>query len=167
MLRDTSSRHTVKRLAIGGGGGLNMEYLFAGALGVIIMSSLGLTLYFGVLSGPEKRVTDTMSHYKCDQCGEESTIDPADEPQDTMGITRDKMTELYKRIDCPKCGATESSIRMAKCQNEECGKYYVPDSYRDPTAWQEGRIASDICSHCGTDMRELRKAKVRRYKQRK
>lgn len=167
MLRDTLSRHTVRRLAIGGGEGLNMEYLFAGALGLIIISSLGLTLYFGVLSGPEKQVVDRLTHYKCDQCGEEFTIDPADQPQDPMGITRDKMAELYKRVDCPKCGATESSIRMAKCLNEECGKYYVPDSYRDPTAWQEGRMTSDICPHCGTDMRKLRRARARMRKQKK
>jgi len=151
MFWNASAHRKVKNLALGGGGGLKTEYLFAGALGLIIVGALILSVYFGFAGSRGEE--PVLVHYKCTACEEEFTINPAEQPMDTTGMAGegDKIALAQLPIDCPKCGAKESAYRMRKCLNPECEKYFLPDSYR-PGAPAAGRI---ICPYCGSDQGKL------------
>jgi hypothetical protein len=163
MFWNTSAHRTVRNLALGGGGGLKTEHLFAGALGIIIVGALVLSIYFGVAGQKEGEVAVLLS-YKCDACGEVSTINPTElqtAPQG-QGAAEDKVEAGRRPIDCPKCQAKQSAYRMMTCYNTECAKLFVPDSYRSEVGvWG----VPDICPHCGSNMQELRKKKILKRRQ--
>ena len=164
MLWNTPAHRTVKNLALGGGGGLKTEYLFAGALGLIIIGALTLSIYFGV-AGRRGKTEEILLHYKCDACGEELTINPAEQPLDMRGIPENKDEMMRRPIDCPKCQAKGSAYRMMKCLAPECAKYFVPESYRTQTGPWGG--TDDICPYCGANMRELYHKQIMRRRQQK
>ncbi|MDY6914558.1 MAG: hypothetical protein SVT52_08905 [Planctomycetota bacterium] len=140
-----------KRLDLDGASdksGKNMEYLLIAALSVIIVASLGLTIYFSLFSGrPTHRAAEQW--FKCQKCGKEFSIKPEDIPLDTMGIMMVGPGAL--RLDCPACGAKKSAYQMVRCPNPDCQKYYVPESSKDPEAMLQGKEFKDICPYCKTD----------------
>ena len=164
-----------KRLDLGKGGtgSPNMEYLMVGVLGLIIVLSLGFTLYgvfFGDSSGPAGGPEGEM-HFQCTACGHEFTKSGQEMEKIMPTALMPEMGLL--QVDCPKCGKKESCLMQTKCPN--CGKYYLSDmmvanakafedakaaakaSGQDPSTVMpvfptaEGQQPKDVCPHCGTD----------------
>ena len=143
MLWSTSSQNSARQLQLGGGV-LKIDYLFAGALAVIIVGSLFLTIYFGFLGGEvSSKEYDPNAHFKCDACGEEFTRNINEVPAAGPG------SYGPPPVDCPACGGQGTAWLMIKCPN--CDKYYVPESYRRALDILRGAKVKDICPHCGTD----------------
>ena len=62
-------------------GAVKMDYIFAVALGVVILGAMVLAVVYGLGSKrPEKGNIDF--HYKCDKCGEEFVTKEAPGPQE-------------------------------------------------------------------------------------
>jgi len=137
------------------GGGRGMEFLLAGALGLIIIGSLGLTLYslFGE-PGAAGGTGRELPRFQCQKCGHEFAM-PSEKVYEMV-----PETELSRygiaRLDCPKCGARKSALEMTKCP--KCGKYYLSEgmkargdafTQREPKAGEQAH--REVCPHCGTD----------------
>jgi len=151
MLRKTRSDQTMKRLAVAGGEGFKTEYLFGGALAVIILGALALAIYFGFAGGPSASKGEVGGPwYKCEKCGEEFQL------QQTGGGTMEKALP----VDCPKCGGKACAYRMSVCP--KCGKRYVSDTTRYYLEMMQGRAVKDICPHCGTDIGQLRREEYKK-----
>ena len=149
------ARSSLTRLDLsGGGGGRTMEYILAGSLALIIVGSITVAVWTSLGGGSRGNAAAGQMMYKCDKCGEEYALDPAE-------LGDPEQMEMYGDMgmlprDCPKCGAEKSAYLMVKCP--ECGKYYVPDSHRhmaeammNPNAPPPPEHTRDICPHCNTD----------------
>jgi ribosomal protein L37AE/L43A len=119
-----------------------MEYVFAGALALIIIGALALSLN-AVMGGGGPRGDVEDAHWKCEAC-EEVFVDNDYLPEEEM-IEGPGVAEL----DCKACGAEDSVFLMIKCPN--CEQWYIPESHRQWEAVEEGAEIRDICPHCGTD----------------
>jgi len=153
MFLSGSSRGGAQRLNLGRGGGkgFNMEYLFAGALAVIILGSLILTIYF-TLGGGEPSPGDLEVTFKCAKCGYEFSKKPEEvRPMgpDMMPMPMGAPGMAPIALDCPKCGAKKSAFQAVKCPN--CGAFYISQITTHPVAPGEGRQLRDVCPKCGTD----------------
>ena len=142
----------VKHLTFGTGD--KADYLFAAALGAIIVLATVLTIRAAWGGGDGEEGGDGKPHFECQKCKHQFTIDPRD-------MSRGSETEEGdlggRQIDCPKCGAKASCLRMTRCPNPDCGKYYVPDAYRqiaESAAEGQERSFKSVCPHCGTDRDE-------------
>ena len=119
-----------------------MKYVFGGGLVLIIVGSLVLTVHYGLRGDRASSARSGQQiHFKCDECGHEFAVD--------IREVGGPGTYEGARMDCPACGAKAAGLSMLKCPN--CGKYYVPDTHRDPTAIVADSQVRDVCPHCGTD----------------
>jgi len=146
MFRKTRKNRGVKRSAPSRAGGkANMEYVFAGALAVIIVGALALTIYF-VFVGDDTGGPGEDSHWKClnPDCQYEFTMTPKQ-----MSELPNRATGPTIRVDCPKCGTKDRAYLMIKCP--KCGKYYVPDSHKYFEAAMQGQQIRNVCPYCKTD----------------
>jgi len=125
-------------------GAAKMDYIFGGALGVIIIGAMVLAVVYGL--GGNSKVTTPEIHYKCTKCGAEflSTKRP-------MGDKMDPNQMGPKPIDCPKCGAKDSAYPMTKCP--KCGKWFLRDSTVHPEKRMMGQPVNDKCPSCGLNYR--------------
>lgn len=133
-----------------------MDHVFGGALAVVIVLALGMTVWSTMFKGHGGGGgrSDNL-HYKCIECQHEFEVE---------SIPREKMREAgdpsMALLDCPSCGEESSAIQMIDCP--DCGEYYV--SQRTRYMIEHNRPAPsdvrDVCPHCGTDrlqyMREKR-----------
>lgn len=118
------------------------EFLFAIALGAVIVLALALTVYFTVIKSdrPAAAAGTGLAMYQCEKCKAEFSVDP----QKVADLV-DADTMRDRLADCPKCGAKKSAWPMVKCPH--CGKYYVRESLRRPSA-------TDVCPYCKTPLFE-------------
>ena len=129
-------------------GAINMEYVFGGALAVVILASVGLAVWVG-MGGGKKEDSYALKDktYICDACGEQFTVTP------------DEMTDAEKNISpmspkvikCRKCGKN-AAYQAVPCP--VCEKVYVPLRARDPLSPER-----DICPFCETDVDAYKKKK--------
>ena len=142
-----------KRLNLGGGGGgggKGMEYLLAGTLAVIIVGSLGFTIwkFFGGKTGSN---TPTEMHFQCLKCKAEFELKPEEIPQPSEQAMYGPESMF---IDCPKCGAKQSCLPMVQCPNPDCKKWYLPEATKfyamNPAAAPTEEL-KDVCPFCNTD----------------
>jgi rubredoxin len=121
-------------------GAIKADYLFGGALGVIVIVAMVLAIFYSL-----KPSRPTQEYrYKCDKCGNEfeSNTGPQMDKNDPMATAPIP-------IDCPKCGATKSCYAMTKCP--KCGTWYVRPSFRNPRG-MPAQPGQDVCPNCGTDL---------------
>ncbi len=144
MLRSKSSRHAVTRPGFARGGAINTEYLFAGALALVILGALALTIYFSFFrkSTGLKTELPTVYQFRCVECGHEFTIDVEDLPSKAWRARG----AVPMHMDCPKCGVEDAAAELYECP--KCKKYYLPPAHLDPESWQEGLLGADVCEHC-------------------
>ena len=106
MLRNGLGTRSVDRLARRRRAGeVKMEYVFGGALAVIIIGAMVLAIMFGF--GQPSRVRNGGWRYFCDACQKEFHVDqlPPKEPGQ-FGPPR---------LDCPECGGVKTAVQMVKC----------------------------------------------------
>jgi hypothetical protein len=116
------------------------------ALIVTVAGVLGLSVYTLVLGGgPGGSDSDGM-HFRCESCKAEFV-----RPTEDLTLREKNTLPAYLRIDCPQCEAKRCCIPMVKCP--KCGKYFVPESYRNPAGKRAGTV-KDVCPYCQTDRDE-------------
>jgi len=160
----SSSR--LRRLDFGRLGGAKMEWIFAGALGLIIILSLVITLWpsdstVGIGDAPKQ-------HYVCVKCQHEFEKDIMSFSKEELGGGM-RMPEAQGPailVDCPSCKATQSCWPAIQCP--ECKKWFISQQdvafmryYVAQQPIPEGvwRIRSK-CTHCGTVPYEWRMRQV-------
>ncbi len=141
MPQDTPSENE----KVGGRGGPTQgEYLFTGALILIIIAVLVFIFWPRVTIGCRLPLV-TQVHFRCLKCGHEYA-------KDRDQLTKAQMFmegEPYGILDdCPKCGAKDESRQKVKCP--ECEKYYLPKVFTYPKGCPD--VSSNICEHCGIDV---------------
>lgn len=139
-------------------GEINTDYLFAGALALIIAGALSLTIYFSFFGKSEIEKERLITHYHCDKCGGNFNVkaNPADIE---IPIGLPPAEEKLPTIDCELCGAKDSAWPMNKCP--KCDEYYVLPGTRDPEGWKRGEV-KDICPKCGADFFQYRREQARK-----
>jgi len=147
-----------KHLAAPGGGWRVPEHLFAAALVVVVVASVGLTIY-GIWTDDEtisRSDPDRDFHFKCFDCEAEFVIKGKDlPPPEAMGRGPAAMMGLFT-IDCPNCDATHSAIQQVQCANPNCRKWFVPEEAipgRLKGAMPSGPV---VCPHCRRDQADFR-----------
>lgn len=128
-------------------GEVKMEYVFSGALAVIIAVSLSLAVYFGFFGGGANRqdISEIELLYKCDKCQAEFS-----QPLEQLAPEEMMQKGAPRPVDCPECGATASAWRMTECPS--CGKSFVSPKTRNPFTQER-----EICPHCNTDIPQWRR----------
>ncbi len=154
-----------------GDSGRQKEFLLIGALAVIIVGALVLTIMYNWSSDEDNSPSDTKIMGKCldPQCAAE------------FEITLDAMTEDERpmsrvlRFTCPTCGTKRSALIMTRCPVPECRKFFLSDQtiqdHKNDLDMQAGRepavthMPPIICPYCETDhdqyMREQRKRRMK------
>jgi len=179
-----------KKLNVGGGGGggeggggvwasKNMEYVLVGALALIIVAAIVMTVWQLFFSGPGGGEDyDTVQRYKCEKCGytwefDMSEMNPEENPEMMMG----PMGPGMGAMDCPKCKEKRCAFLMVKCPKEDCGEYYIGES----TKWHarmyspdgtgemspDGEPPHDVCPKCGTDRTKFYRDRARARRKKK
>jgi hypothetical protein len=145
MLRDRALKGAPRRDNVARRGVINMEYVFAGALILLIVAALALAVWHTFIRNPSKVAKiDPQIHFRCLKCGGEY-------PKDRDKLTKSQMfseAEGPIRDDCPKCATKGAGIQLSKCP--ECGKNYLPKFFTNQRLW--GQPGSNICEHCKIDV---------------
>lgn len=135
------------------------ELLFAGALGLIIVGSLVVTVFMAFSGGSAVADDERNVWYMCDDCGHSWAIPP--EEYGNM-IREDQEDPAMTLLDCPKCQARESCYVCRKCP--KCDERFIPDTLKEmihnPRGMADGSgpPVRDVCPHCGADyLEEMRK----------
>lgn len=139
------------------GGGRGVEYLLAGALAVVIIGAVALSVV-SFLGGDEDEVPigDPVAHFQCQVCKKEWTSRFDELPEGAVGPGG-----IERALDCPLCGAKNSSLHMTKCVNPDCGKYFVPAVGESP---MDPRVRP-VCPYCKTDQLEWRRQERKKKKE--
>jgi hypothetical protein len=136
----------LKRFKLGSGSAGKMEYVFAGALGLIIVVALFLTVYYGIMGGGSASVGkgDPNTHFQCIKCKHEFTMAPNTIPQAALAKADDPSNV---KLDCPACKAKGTCYIEVLCP--KCGTWYAPPS---KIAFDQGKMGvPDVCPKCGTN----------------
>jgi len=144
-----------KQLNFGGGGGGGqagrMEWVFGGALVVIIVGVIALLIYSQMGgSGPPVN-TNPEIHLQCvnPQCGEvlvKMYKEFSEEDRQRLYAPTYPMPpgmEGPPRLKCEKCGAVMG--RQVQCPYEDCKQWYL-----DPTELNYAAM-DRVCPHCNRD----------------
>jgi len=129
-----------------------MEYVFAGALALIIISSLVLTIYH--VGGDKTGSGGRIIRLECQSCGHQFELTPKEMMEKNSagpgGMPAPGMVPgMAMSLDCPSCKIESSAIPMTRCP--ACEKYYVSEASKYPEAYMSGQMPPDICPHCNTD----------------
>ena len=148
MLTGKSSTHAARRSRPARHGAITMEYVFAGALALVILGALILTVYFGFIHTPGglEEALQSEFTFRCVKCEHEFTKERDDLPVYVLRI----MGEGLMFIDCPKCNAKDSAYQLVECP--KCKKLYLAPAYSDPEAYLQGLPGANVCEHCGLDV---------------
>ena len=156
MLWNKLPRQTVRPVALAAGR-ISSEHLFAGAIGVVIVAALALTIAFTFGGGRKELDPDAgLWHYKCEQCGEEFTKPPTPVSRERMigGDMKMDPVSIDPRVDCPKCNAKQAALKMTQCPN--CKKWYVDPRINDPSAKR-------VCPHCNMSFNQWMAEQRKKY----
>ena len=154
-----------KQMGVGGGGGNpRTQYIFAAALGIIVVGTIAMVLYQSFGKGGGKGPRGDLT-FQCAEveCGELFIEKVQDIKRDTMDINA-PMT-----VDCPKCGAENAGIFTIPCP--KCGKPFARNSdkymyefWKESGHWpmrpgpnEKAQLEDDICPHCGANVSEMRR----------
>lgn len=162
MLLDKASVRSERRFRFGNAGAINMEYVFAGGLALIIVAALGLTIYhfMGGPGGASGEIPEE-AWFRCMECKHEFAIK-------TETLTKTQMMSQGMGpmlANCPKCGEEEGAVEMSLCP--KCEKYYVPEGFLDPRLFIEGDKKANVCEHCGLDVQEYRRKEMKEMQKKK
>jgi hypothetical protein len=149
------------RFDLGGRSMGKMEYLLGGALTVIILGSVGLSIYM-MMGGKENTASQPITHYYCEKCQKEFEFDFRKQFENTQDprAARPMNPMMYDPrfgemgIDCTQCGQKACAFRMNRC--EKCGNYW-PTTAEERTPRTAGN--KRICPKCNTDQFEYLKEK--------
>ena len=130
-----------RRLDFGKGSSGKMEYVFAGALALIIIGSVALAVY-GLLDSNDDRNVAKEWKFHCDKCNGDFTIDLTNGPPPGYELLQPGMV-----IDCQRCPAKKHAWMMNQCL--KCHEHYLQEKPRAGVA-----RPPDICPHCKTDQVE-------------
>ena len=148
MLRDRALRGAPRRRNVARRGAINMEYVFAGALILLIVAALGLAFWHTFIRNPSKVAKiDPQVHFRCLKCKDEYAKDRKDLTKQEMFMEGEPTGII---TDCLKCGAKGAAIQLSKCP--ACEKYYLPKERMNPRIW--GTPGSNICEHCKIDVNQ-------------
>jgi len=145
----------------GGSRDQKMEYLFGGALALIIILALGLTIKYSFFGGSKGGAVPDELHFFCTACSQEVTIKTKDmkpgEPMLAMAPTG--MPGAQKPV-CPKC-SQPALVMEYKCPL--CDQFYVRDLGLSPAA-MAGGPKDEICKKCNGNVSEFYRNKAREAK---
>lgn len=131
-------------------GAITTEHLFGGALAILIIVAVVLTLNQTLFRGSGDTADVGTPHFKCLDC--DHVFEVEEIPRERIREARDPAMVL---LDCPSCGAESKAIKMVRCP--KCKEYFVSDRHLY-TVEHGGEGAPDdvreICPHCGTDRQE-------------
>ncbi len=136
----------------------NMEYLFAGALILVIALALVLAIYS--LFRTDDPRADDQTRYSCiaktadgKVCGNEFTIDPNADP--AKGAPPPMPTIGIPMQECPKCHKL-GGVQMIHCPNPKCKAYYMPPAgyYSMGAPGMPAARPKAVCPKCNTDRDE-------------
>ena len=126
-------------------GAINMEYVFAGALVLLIVAALGLAVWHTFIKSPGTvGEVDPQVHLRCRKCNHEYAIDRDNLTKEQMFQEGDPSGIID---DCPSCGTKRAAIQLVKCP--KCEKYYLP---RWRVTGRYGQKGSNVCEYCKTDV---------------
>ncbi len=144
MLRNKTSGRAGRRGRSGRSGAINMEYVFAGGLILLIVAALGLTFWHVFIGDTPPPPPMGPVHFRCQKCAHQYIKDRDD-------LTKAQMMQEGEPSgiidDCPKCKTQRQAIQLTKCP--KCEEYYLPKWREDPRLW--GREGGNVCEHCGID----------------
>jgi DNA-directed RNA polymerase subunit RPC12/RpoP len=148
---------TSARFDLGGKQMGKMEYLLGGALTLIILGSLAISLYSFFRGGPNTSQVKPVITYHCDKCGHEFDFQaPEPDPNNPNAMMPDPMMGP-RPIECPQCHAKPfSAWLMNRCVDPKCGKLFaqLPESH-DPR-WS-GEV---VCPWCKTNQTQFIRDKI-------
>ena len=137
MTRQRESATVAGRLRTGNRGAVNMEYLFGGALAVVIIGAVALTIYFGWMHTAKGK--DTNAHFTCYKCGKEFLVD----------LFKEQPGEI---LDCRVCDGKQTAVRMVVCP--KCNNW--------TPLYDKNYKQTLVCVHCGTDRNQYFRDKYRK-----
>ena len=147
---------TSARFELGGKQMGKMEYLLGGALTVIILGSLAISLWSffrGGTGGGDK--IEPVITYHCDKCGHEFDFQaPEPDPNNPTAGMPDPMMGP-RPIECPQCHTKPfTAWLMNRCV--KCAKLFPqPPESHDPR-WS-GEV---VCPHCNTNQTQFIRDKI-------
>ncbi len=129
-------------------GAINMEYVFGGALAVLILAAVVFAVWVAMGgSKEEERHVLKAKTYICDVCGKQYTVNL----EEMTDAERRPAPTAPKVATCRKCGK-KAAYQALPCP--ECGKVYVPLRARDPFTQEP-----DICPFCETNVDAYKRKK--------
>lgn len=144
---------SAKRLNLGSGGGggggfgdKKMEYVLGGALALIIVGSLALTIYFGFIrDSGSSAYADEPIFFQCRKCSTKFSVKVKDlrEPTSEMGMPWPGK--------CPNCGADSDQDFIAMVQCYKCQHWFVPQGAEQQTPNSPPMPVYGKCPNCGAD----------------
>ena len=141
--------------------GGKVDFLFAGALILLIVLAVGLTVWH-VFFRPAPNISGETGKvfYMCtapdpqDPSREHGYVFEVDPATIVKKINEGGATSNVVALDCPQCRAKDSCLPATKCP--KCGKFYVSERTRAEAGLIDMDIsqARDICPYCGQDRDE-------------
>jgi hypothetical protein len=138
------------------------DYIFAGALALLILLALGYSVYATFFTSPGGDIPqpkDDKTHFICRACKHEIALEPTEVRDMRRRMERE---EDLMRLDCPNCDREQSMLRATWCYN--CHDYYLSPHTRALAELKPGEepedLPADVCTHCGTNQREWMKEHV-------
>lgn len=142
-----------KRLDFSGGGSdRKVEFLLGGALALIILGAIALSLWSFI--GPDDEGDDGETQFKCVACGHQFEASTKTESGDEMAPPPGMIGPPPR--ECPECG--KDAYPMNQCP--ECGEWFLPEENDDGARY----ITSETeCPHCHANYIEaMRKKRSKR-----
>ena len=102
-------------------GGITMEHVFAGALVAVIAASVVLTIWVQTKPKGSSKITLVDRKFKCDACGAEFTVAPAEYSK--VPSPAGPVPQTWK---CKNCGKENTAFEMIVCPNPKCKKWWLP-----------------------------------------
>jgi len=138
-----------------GPGNKAIAVIVAVVLVAMIVGFVGYTIHKLKAPKPSERTVAGGVRFHCMECKEEFGV-PVKE---ILKLSRSEAGGGFV-IDCQLCKAKGAALRMRRCPNPKCKKYFVSQIsqavYKAKKAGTEVDIKGikEICLHCGTDVYE-------------
>ncbi|MFP4053754.1 MAG: hypothetical protein ACLFV7_07820 [Phycisphaerae bacterium] len=127
------------------------DYIFAGALALLIVVALGYSIYRTFGSEPTVDIPrgDGKTHFICIECDHEVAY----EPEEMRKIRRRRGEEDFLVLDCSACNGKQTMVQATFCPS--CGAYYISERQKILSRLKPGeeppeRLPKEKCPECGT-----------------